>query len=194
MRPGEPAGRVRCWQRWQASRDPSAAPRRPPSSIAKDFLGAAVTLAIIAAIVLQATNRLASQCGAGANPSTAPGACSGVPAIAHHAAGVVTWCAIACAALAATAFIWYMLWGYKSAGQTGGNRARPAPHEPGGPARAGISFPQEAGGACTAASTGPGSAYGSSRTITVSATGMISSAGRSASDACLRSASGPTAS
>src|SRR5205807_617405 len=42
----EPADRVRCWQRWQAGRDASAAARRPPSSIAKDFLGAAVTLAI----------------------------------------------------------------------------------------------------------------------------------------------------
>jgi hypothetical protein len=121
MGAGEPAGRIRCWQRWQAGRDPSAA-RRPPSSIAKDFLGAAVTLAIIGAIVLQATNRLASPCGAGPNPRTGPGACSGVPAIAHHVDGVVTLCAVACAALAAVAFVWYMLWGYKSTGQAGGSR------------------------------------------------------------------------
>jgi len=33
----------------------------------------------------------------------------------------VTLFAIACAALAAAAFVWYMFWGYKS-GQTGGNR------------------------------------------------------------------------
>jgi hypothetical protein len=43
-----------------------------------------------------------------------------VPAIAQHIDGVVTLCAIGCAALAATAFIWYVFWGYKSAGQAGG--------------------------------------------------------------------------
>jgi len=117
---GEPAGRARCWQRWQASRDPSA-PGRPPSSIAKDFLGATVTLAIVGAIVLQATNRLASPCGAGPNPHTGPGACSGVSALAHHVDGIVTLCALACAVLAAAAFTWYMLWGYKSTAQAGGN-------------------------------------------------------------------------
>ena len=115
MGAGEPAGRTRCWQRWQADRDPSAA-RRPRSGIAKDFLGAAMTLAIVGAIVLQATNRLASPCGAGPNPRTGAGACSGVSAIAHHVDGVVTVCVAACAALAAAAFVWYMLWGYKSTG------------------------------------------------------------------------------
>jgi hypothetical protein len=120
MRSGQPQGRVRCWQRWQAGLGPSTAPRRPPSGIARDFLGAAMTLAIIGAIVLQATNRLASQCAAGPNPRTGPGTCSGVSAIAHHVDGVVTLCAIACAALAAAAFIWYMFWGYKSTGQVGG--------------------------------------------------------------------------
>src|SRR5262245_48538393 len=119
MRSGGPAGRIRCWQRWQAGPGPSAAPRRSPFT-AKDFLGAAMTLAIIGAIVLQATNRLASQCGTGPNPRAGPGACSGVPAIAQHIDGIVTLCAIGCAALAATAFIWYMFWGYKSAGQAGG--------------------------------------------------------------------------
>ena len=122
MGSGEPAGRVGCWQRWQGGRDASAAARRPPSSIAKDFLGATATLAIIGAIVLQATNRLASPCGAGPAPRAAPGACSGVSALAHHVDGVVTLCAIACAALAAAAFIWYMLWGYKSTGRPDGNR------------------------------------------------------------------------
>jgi hypothetical protein len=84
-----------------------------------------MTLAIIGVIVLQATNRMASPCGAGPNPRTGPGACSGVSAIAHHIDGVVTLCAIACAALAAAAFVWYMLWGYKSAGQAGGKRGAP---------------------------------------------------------------------
>ena len=120
MGAGEPAGRARCWQRWQASRDPSGL-RRPAFSIAKDFLGATMTLAIIGAIVLQATNRLASPCGAGPNPRTGPGACSGVSALAHHVDGVVTLCALAFAVLAAAAFIWYMLWGYKSTAQAGGN-------------------------------------------------------------------------
>ena len=120
MGAGEPASRIRCWQRWQASRDPSAL-RRPPTSIAKDFLGTAVTLAIIGAIVLQATNGLASQCGVGPNPRAGPRACSGVAAIAHHVDGVVTLCALSCAALAAAAFVWYMLWGYKRTGQVDGN-------------------------------------------------------------------------
>jgi hypothetical protein len=126
MGAGEPAGRIRCWQRWQASRDPSTL-RRPPTSIAKDFLGAAVTLAIIGAIVLQATNGLASQCAVGPNPRTGPRACSGVAAIAHHVDGVVTLCALSCAVLAAAAFVWYMLWGYKSTGQADGNRNAAGP-------------------------------------------------------------------
>ena len=117
MGAGEPAGRIRCWQRWQASRDPSAVPRRAPSSVAKDFLGVAVTLAIIGAIVLQATNGLASQCGAKLNPRAGTAACSGMAAIANHAHGVVTLCVIGCAAMAAIAFIWYMFWGYKVNGQ-----------------------------------------------------------------------------
>ena len=80
-----------------------------------------MTLAIIGAIVLQAVNRLASQCGAGPKPHVGPGACTGVSAFAHHVDGIVTLCAIVCAALAATAFVWYMLWGYKSTGQAGGS-------------------------------------------------------------------------
>ena len=126
MGSGEPAGRARCWQRWQAGRDPSAS-RRPPSSIAKDLLGAAMTLAIIGAIVLQATNRLAIPCSAGRDPRTGPGACSGASALAHHIDGAVTLFAITCAALAAAAFVWYMLWGYKSTGQAGGNRDAAGP-------------------------------------------------------------------
>jgi hypothetical protein len=122
MGPGEPAGRARCWQRWQAGRDASAAARWPRSSIAKDFLGAAMTLAIVGAIVLQATDRLAVPCGAGPSPRPGPGACSGVSALARHVDGAVTLFAIACGVLAVAAFAWYMFWGYKSTGQTGGNR------------------------------------------------------------------------
>ena len=121
MGAGEPAGRARCWQRWQPGRDPSAALRWLPSSVAKDLLGATMTLAIIGAIVLQTTNRLASPCGTGPNPRAGPVACSGVSAFAHHVDGAVTLFALACAALAAAAFVWYMLWGYKSTAQAGGN-------------------------------------------------------------------------
>jgi len=61
--------RMRCWQMRQASKDPFAvsdligSPRRPPH-LAKDVLGAAVTLAVIGAFLLQATNRLARPCSA----------------------------------------------------------------------------------------------------------------------------------
>lgn len=89
-------------------------PQRPPPHKAKDFLGAAVTLAILGAIVLQVTDGLASRCGAGLNPRTRPGSCSGMAAVAHHADGIVTLSAIACGALAVLAFIWYLLWGYKT--------------------------------------------------------------------------------
>ena len=81
-----------------------------------------MTLAIVGAIVLQTTNRLASQCGMGPDRRTGPGACSGVAAVAHHVDGVVTLCALSCEALAAAAFVWYMVWGYKSTGQAGGKR------------------------------------------------------------------------
>jgi hypothetical protein len=96
--------------------------QRPPPHMAKDFLGAAVTLAVIGTILLQVTNRLASQCGAALHSRTGPGACSGLPAIANHAHGIMTLCVMACAALAVTAFIWYMLWGYKVNSQMRGNR------------------------------------------------------------------------
>jgi hypothetical protein len=45
-----------------------------------------------------------------------------VSALAHHVDGAVTLFAIACAALAAAAFVWYMFWGYKSTGRADGNR------------------------------------------------------------------------
>ncbi len=95
-------------------------PHRPPRHRAKDVLGAVVTLAIIGAILLEVTNSLASRCVAEVNPRAAPGACSGVAAMAYHAQGVVTLSVTACAALAVIAFIWYMFWGYKANGQAGG--------------------------------------------------------------------------
>ena len=95
-------------------------PHRPPRHIAKDVLGAVVTLAIIGAILLQVTDGLASQCRAGRNRRAGPGACSGPAAFAHHAQGAVTLGVAACAALAAVVFIWYMFWGYKANGQAKG--------------------------------------------------------------------------
>ncbi len=40
-------------------------PQRPPRHLAKDFLGAVATLAIIGAILLEVTNGLASRCRPG---------------------------------------------------------------------------------------------------------------------------------
>jgi hypothetical protein len=81
---------------------------------AKDFLGAAATLAIAGAILLLVTNSLARPCRAQLNPRAGPGTCAGISAVANHAHGVVTWGAAACAALAAATFVWYMFWGYKA--------------------------------------------------------------------------------
>ena len=102
----------------QAPQDPFTALafeelQRPPPHLAKDFLGAAVTLAIVGVILLQVTNFLARPCGAKPNLRAGPGTCAGISAVANHAHGVVTWGAAACAALAAAAFFWYMFWGYK---------------------------------------------------------------------------------
>ena len=88
--------------------------------MAKDVLGAVVTLAIIGAVLLQVTDGLASRCRARRNPGAGAGACSGPSAVAHHAQGAVTLGVAACAGLAALAFIWYMVWGYKANGQAGG--------------------------------------------------------------------------
>src|SRR5215831_15710257 len=124
MRSRDTAGRVPCWQRHQVGKvtlaaGGSGAPRRP--HVGKDFLGAAVTLAIIGAIVLQVTNRLASQCGPGPGAHTGPEACSGLSAAASHVHGVMTLCVAACTALAAIAFVWYMFWGYKAGRQAPGD-------------------------------------------------------------------------
>ena len=96
--------------------------QRPPAHLAKDFLGAAATLAIAGAILLEVTNSLARPCRARLNPRAGPGTCVGVSAIANHAHGVVTWGAAACAALAAATFVWYMFWGYKANRHLRGNR------------------------------------------------------------------------
>lgn len=101
---------------------------RPPPRRSKDFLGAAVTLAIIGAILLEATNVAAAPCRRQHSPRPGRRACAGVPAIAYHAAGFVTRGVAACGALAAAAFIWYMFWGYKASGRAGAGR------EIGGPA------------------------------------------------------------
>jgi hypothetical protein len=122
MRPRNEPTRVGRRQLRQLSKDLSTIPgfgkpQEPPPHPATDFLGAAVTLAVIGAILLQVTDGLASQCGARLNPRAGPAACSGMAAIANHAHGVVTLCVIGCAAMAAIAFIWYMFWGYKVNGQ-----------------------------------------------------------------------------
>jgi len=95
-------------------------PRRPRRHPAKDFLGAVVTLAIIGAFLLQLTDAAAHRCEAGPKSRTGPGSCSGAAAFAHHAQPVVTLSVAACAALAVIAFIWYLLWGYKTKGQASG--------------------------------------------------------------------------
>ena len=92
-------------------------PRRHP---AKDFLGAAVSVAIIGAFLLQLTDAAAHRCEAGPKSRTGPGSCSGAAAVAHHAQPVVTVSVAVCAALAVIAFIWYLLWGYKTNGQASG--------------------------------------------------------------------------
>ncbi len=110
----------------QESQDPFTARAfeellRPPPSVAKDIVGAAATLAIIGAVLLWVTNSLAGACRAKLKPRMAPGGCSGMPAIASHAAVIVTWVAAGCAALAVVAFVWYMFWGYKATQPTGSN-------------------------------------------------------------------------
>lgn len=124
MRSRGRAARIRCWQ---LSKDTLAAsgfeePTGPPPQRAKDFLGAAVTLAIIGVYLLQVTNGLASRCGAELSPHAGPGACAGLSAIASHVRGTVAVCVMACAALAVIAFIWYMCSGYQTTGQVRGDR------------------------------------------------------------------------
>jgi len=96
--------------------------QRPPPHPAKDFLGAAATLAIAGVILLQVTNSLARPCRAQLKLPAGPGTCAGISAIANHADGVVTWGAAACAALALATFVWYMFWGYKANRHLSGDR------------------------------------------------------------------------
>jgi hypothetical protein len=120
MRSTRRSARVRRRHPAEAPPDPFTARafeelQRPPGHPAKDFLGAAVTLAITGVILLQVTNFLARPCRAPLNPRAGPGTCAGISAVANHAHGVVAWGAAACAALAAATFVWYMFWGYKAA-------------------------------------------------------------------------------
>ena len=117
MRSPYRSARVRRRPPVEAPRDPFTALafeelQRPPVRPAKDFLGAAATLAIIGAILLQVTNSLARPCTA--QLRAGPGTCVGISALANHAHGVVTWGAAACAVLAGATFAWYMFWGYKA--------------------------------------------------------------------------------
>src|SRR5258708_16061495 len=109
MRPRNEPTRVGRRQLRQLSKDLSTIPgfgkpQEPPPHPAKDFLGAAVTLAVIGAILLQVTDGLASQCGAKLNPRTGPAACSGMAAIANHTHGGMTLYSLRFAAVAAIAF------------------------------------------------------------------------------------------
>jgi hypothetical protein len=122
------APRFRCWERRRAGRDALTVrlqyPPRPPPRRAKDFLGAAMTVAIIGAILLFLTDGLASHCTAAPDPRTGSRICSGVPALAAHIRPAETFCVLACGALAVIAFIWYMFWGYKANGQAGDDQGR----------------------------------------------------------------------
>jgi hypothetical protein len=111
-----------------AAFDDASPPPRPQPHKGKDFLGALVTLAIVGAILVELTNGLASQCGtkptAGAGSSRS---CTGLAAFADHARGAVNVTVAACAAVAVIAFVWYMLWGYKTNGQARGTIETPRP-------------------------------------------------------------------
>jgi hypothetical protein len=118
------AARVRCWQRWQGSQDAPRAggggmPQRPPRHGAKDFLGAAATLAIVGAILLFLTNGVAAHCAATADPRTGTRVCTGAVGVAAHIRGIMTLGVLACGVLAVGAFIWYIFWGYKTNGPAG---------------------------------------------------------------------------
>jgi hypothetical protein len=115
--------RMRCWQMRQGSEgafgiSDHLGSRRRSAHMAKDVLGAVVTLAVIGIFVLQATNRLASPCNRKFSERTGSGTCSGLSAIANHAHEIVMLCVIACTSMAAVAFVWYMVWGYKTQGRT----------------------------------------------------------------------------
>jgi hypothetical protein len=117
------APRVRGWQQWQEG---TGDPRPPPGwrrLVAKDFLGATATLAIIGAILLFLTNGVAAHCAATADPRTGTRVCTGAVGVAAHIRGIMTLCVLACGVLAVGAFIWYIFWGYKTNGQAAEYRA-----------------------------------------------------------------------
>jgi hypothetical protein len=92
---------------------------KAPFHLAKEFLGVTVTLAIVGAYLLQLTDGLAHRCAAELSSRTGPGTCSGMPAFASHVQGIVTVGVATCAGLAAIAFIWYLLRGYKGGRASG---------------------------------------------------------------------------
>jgi hypothetical protein len=120
------APRVRWWGRRRARGDTLTVrlqyPPRPSPHRGKDFLGLAMTVAIIGAILLFLTNGVAAHCTAGPDPRTGSRVCSGVPALAAHIRPIATLVVLACGALAVAAFIWYIFWGYKTNGQVGEDR------------------------------------------------------------------------
>jgi len=114
--------RVRSWQQWQEGTGDSRPPPGWRRLVAKDFLGATATLAIIGAILLFLTNGVAAHCAAAADPRAGARVCTGATGVAAHIRGIMGLCVLACGALAVAAFIWYIFWGYKTNGQTGEDR------------------------------------------------------------------------
>lgn len=112
------AARVRSWQQWQKGTGDPGPPPGWRRLVAKDFLGATATLAIIGAILLSLTNGVAAHCAA-ADPRTGARVCTGATAVAAHIRGIMSLCVLACGALAVAAFIWYIFWGYKTNGPMG---------------------------------------------------------------------------
>jgi hypothetical protein len=116
--------RARCWQARQlnAGAVPAGSfgrSRRPPPHLAKDLLGAVVTIALVGLILLFVLNGAAAPCDAAPPRRAGAAACSGIAAVASHVRGIGTIFVFAIGALAVTVFIWYLLWGYNTAGRAG---------------------------------------------------------------------------
>jgi hypothetical protein len=116
--------RVRCWQARQLSAGPIPAggfgrSRRPPPHLARDLLGAVVTIALVGVILLFVLNSAAAPCDTAPPRRAGAAACSGIAAVASHVRGIGTLLVLASGALAVTVFFWYLLWGYKTAGRAG---------------------------------------------------------------------------
>jgi len=114
--------RVRSWQQWQEGTGDSRPPPGWRRLVAKDFLGATATLAIIGAMLLFLTNGVAAHCAAAADPRTGARVCTGATAVAAHIRGIMTLCVLVCGALAVAAFIWYMFRGDKTSRPVGEDR------------------------------------------------------------------------